>query len=50
MVREVCQPGKGFLVIETLVTALLDLSVLLMQSAQVLLPLLTLLIQCAVTL
>ena len=49
-VRQVGQPGKGAFVVDSLMTALLDLPVLLLQGRQILLPLLPLLIQCAVPL
>ena len=49
-VRQVGQPGEGAFVVDALMTALLDLPVLLLQGRQILLALLTLLIQCVVPL
>ena len=49
-VRQVGQPSEGAFVVDALMTALLDLPMLLLQGRQILLPLLPLLIQCAVPL
>ena len=50
VVWQLGQPGEGAFVVDALMTALLDLPVLLLQGRQILLPLLPLLIQCAVPL
>ena len=50
VVWQLGQPGEGASVVDALMTALLDLPVLLLQGRQILLALLTLLIQCVVPL